>query len=193
MHDVPMPAEKSQVSVENMLDWLSAGLPRKRLILLVGVPACGKSTLSEGFEQRGFEVMSLDAIRKRVSGDEAVQDDLERVLQIFRSRLGQALSRGRAVVIDATNVYFEDRQTFLRQARRAGYTDITLLLLDTPLAECKRRNQLRERIVPEHALDRIYRELKGRGWPRTREGRLVVLKPGDAEGTCYFARLRAAR
>jgi predicted kinase len=187
------PSEKSQVSVRDTLAWLSEGLPCKRLILLVGVPACGKSTLSDGLAREGFEVLSLDAIRKRVHGDEAVQEDLERVLQIFRSRFGQALSRGRAVVIDATNVYFDDRRTFLKQARRAGYTDITLLVLDVPLAECMRRNRLRERVVPDHAMERIHRELKGQGWPRTREGRLIVLKPGQTDGMYYLARVREAR
>jgi predicted kinase len=193
VNNTPAPAESTQVSVNDMLTWLSDGLPCKRLILLVGVPACGKSTLSDGLAQRGFEVLSLDAIRKRVFGDEAVQEDLERVLQIFRSRLGQALSQGRPVVIDATNVYYSDRQSVLRQARRAGYTDVTLLVPDVPLSECKRRNRLRARVVPDDALERIHRELKSRGWPRTREGRLVVLKPGRVDGMYCLARVRAAR
>ena len=43
------------------------------LVMLVGIPGCGKSTFSEGLKKKGYKVHASDEIRKEWFGDASVQ------------------------------------------------------------------------------------------------------------------------
>lgn len=74
----------------------------KRLTILVGLAASGKSTVASKMEQKGAIVVSSDAIRKELFGDESVQSNPTKVFQIFNERIINALRRGDEwVVADA--------------------------------------------------------------------------------------------
>jgi bifunctional polynucleotide phosphatase/kinase len=61
--------------------------------------------------------------------------------------LTTALQEGKSVVIDNTNPTIAGRAEYLRVARELG-VPVRIIVVDTPLAECKKRNQLREKPVP---------------------------------------------
>src|SRR5262249_18432645 len=83
---------------------------RKHLILLVGIPASGKSTLAARFNARGYRTLCLDAIREELYGDAALQTGLKRVIATFYRRLRAKLRDRERIVVDATSVKYCDRR-----------------------------------------------------------------------------------
>jgi predicted kinase len=174
------PTPGTDVKVDDLINWLASPC-RQHLILLIGIPASGKSTLAEPLRRKGYKVLSLDAIREELFGDAAVQAGFKQVIAKFYRRLYWRMRNRERIVIDATSVRYHDRQNILRKAGNFWY-EVTLVVLDVPLAVALERNRRRDRHVPEEVIRSLHRELKGRGWPRRHEGRLVVLRPGkDAE------------
>ena len=170
---------------------MSQGFGRS-LILLIGIPASGKSSLAAGFQQAGCAVVSTDAIRAEIFGDAVIQGDWgliwQAVEQKLRSAAAQAehrdsstsdLRRGVIAVYDATNTRRAARRAVIRLARRIGYNRIVGLWLNPPVAICLARNQQRPRRVPEAVIQRMHRQL----WstpPKLREGFDLLLHYGGA-------------
>jgi predicted kinase len=159
----------------------------KKLILLVGIQASGKSTLALKLVDKGFKRICADDIRGELFGDPIIQGDTTKVFGIFFERLEKLLAEGVDVVVDNTNLTAKQRKPILDLAAAAGYTDIQLWLLDVPLETCLKRNAGRERVVPEEAIASYYNELN-RARPKRSEGKLVILRP-NKEGTelLFFA------
>lgn len=170
----------SEAAIDDIVAWLATP-HRKHLILLIGIPASGKSTLAERLRSKGYRTLSLDSIREEIFGDGAIQTGLKRVIATFYRRLRAKMRDGERIVVDATSVKYQDRRNVWLKVRDFSY-DVTIVVLDVPLAVALERNRKRQRVVPDEVIVSLYHELKGRGWPRRREGRLVVLRPGsDAE------------
>jgi predicted kinase len=138
------------------------------LILLIGLPGSGKSTLARSFlttEPTGC-LISTDAIRSQLYGDEAIQGSWLKVwlnvCQQFQSAVEQA-SQGRSpyAIYDATNAVRKQRRQTIATARKAGFTSITGIWLNVPLPICLDRNRSRDRHVPEDVILRMYRRLYG--------------------------------
>jgi predicted kinase len=156
------------------------------LILLIGIPGSGKSTLIRQWQQQqqGLRVISTDQIRAKLFGDEAVQGDWRLIWQeVQRQFVGavQQIQLGtvKLAVYDATNTRRRNRRPVLALARSTGFTQITAVWLDPPLALCLERNQSRLRQVPEVVIQRMYRQL----WscpPRLREGLDLLLHYGTS-------------
>ena len=51
------------------------------IIMLVGIPGSGKSTVAEQYIQQGYKVHSSDAIREKLYGKEDVQGKAPEVFQ----------------------------------------------------------------------------------------------------------------
>lgn len=158
----------------------------KRLILLIGIPGAGKTTLAQKLVARGFHCLNADSIRKRLYGDEAEQGDPEKVFGIFFDELENELSQGFDIVIDNTNLNPKQRKPILDRAQAAGYSDIQLWLLDVPLETCLERNNARNRNVPDDIVANMHMELNREGRPRGAEGRLVIIRPGKDENDFRF-------
>jgi|GEM_PF-948495 len=165
--------------------------PAGRMVFLIGLPASGKSTISDAFEKAGWLRFNKDALRKELYGDESKLGNAKEVNALFYSRLEEALRQGRNVLIDNTNVNTLHRKGSLAMAEQYGYDRITHVFLDVPLEECLRRNALRERKVPEEAMRQLAESLTWPGSvPSAKEGDLIVLKPGDAIGDFLVDRVR---
>ncbi len=106
----------------------------QKLIMLCGLPACGKSTLAEKYRGEGYVVVSIDSMRRELFGDinrqsgELTREEFDRhypkyesfynyyfvgktpfIDGAFMSELAQrmiadALKSGKSVVYDATNL-----------------------------------------------------------------------------------------
>jgi len=165
--------------------------PAGRMVFLIGLPASGKSTISDAFEKAGWVRFNKDAIRKELYGDESKLGNSKDVNALFYTRLEEALKNGRNVLIDNTNVNTLHRKGSLERAVVFGYNRVTHVFLDVPLEECLRRNALRERKVPEEAMRQLAESLSWPGSvPTAKEGDLVVLKPGIAIGDFVVDRVR---
>jgi bifunctional polynucleotide phosphatase/kinase len=100
----------------------------QELVLLVGPPASGKSTLA----------------RERFPSYIIASKDLQKTKDLAVART--ALLEGQSVVVDNTNPSVEARAPYLALAKELGIPT-RIIVLSTPLAECKRLNEGRERRV----------------------------------------------
>jgi protein phosphatase len=128
-------------------------LPDPCLVVLVGAAGSGKSTLAA----RVFTpeaVLSSDAHRALVSGDEGDQSATKTAFSILHRRLVRRLAAGLTTVVDATNVTPFARRSLTRRAADHRIPAIAIVLaLDRRLVLA--RNATRDgRIVPLAAVER---------------------------------------
>jgi predicted kinase len=158
----------------------------KRLIILVGIPGAGKTTLAKKIMEKGFHCLSADPIREELYGNAAEQGDKEEVFKIFFERFDDALSKELDIIIDNTNLNPRQRKPILERAQKANYADVQLWLLDVPLDVCLKRNASRPRVVPDDIVANMFMELNRSGRPQRSEGKLVLIRPGNDENDFRF-------
>ncbi len=124
--------------------------------ILIGAPGCGKSTLAARLAEEGAVVVSSDAIRAELYGDEAVQDNPAAVFDIFYQRVREAVAAGRDVVLDATNTTRGMRGRDRAKAELGESARYVAHFFDLPLETVLERNASRARQVPEKAVRRIH-------------------------------------
>lgn len=128
----------------------------KRLTILVGLAASGKSTVASKMEQKGATVVSSDAIRKELFGDESIQSNPTKVFQIFNERIINALRRGDEwVVADACNIWCRKREHLIQQVRAAiPEVRITAFIIATSLGQLHSNDENRVRSVGRDVIKR---------------------------------------
>ncbi len=114
------------------------------LVILIGIPASGKSTF---FKERFFDThvrVNLDMLRTR-----------SRERKLFEA----CLEARAKVVVDNTNPTPGDRRRYIEPARDRGYR-VVGFFFESDLASCAGRNQRRaERIVRQEGLEAILARL----------------------------------
>lgn len=140
-----------------------------QLIYLVGLPASGKSTICDNYKKQGYKIFSSDAIREELYGDESNQSDPGKVFQILHKRIKEALRANEDCVYDATNLVSKRRIAFLKEIANIPCEKVCLLCW-APYEVCLERNRVRERTVPEYAMERMYKQFETpamfEGWDR---------------------------
>lgn len=147
---------------------------------MIGLPGSGKSTLADsllagdeslpsewnlqGTDARGL--ISTDAIRAQLFGDEAIQGSWLKIWLEVRSQFQQAANAIAAnelefAIYDATNAVRKQRRAASALARKAGFTHITGIWVNPAIEICLKRNRLRSRQVPEEVIHRMARRLYG--------------------------------
>lgn len=144
-----------------------------KLVLLVGLPASGKSTW---LARQGFPALSSDAVRVLLTDDVHSQKVNRLVFKTLRYLAKARLEAGAEVTyIDSTALGVWERRCWVRLAQMHG-CPIEAMFFDVPLAECKRRNARRARKVPEDVLDKMAARLVP---PSVEEGFSRVSKVSD--------------
>ncbi|EGG24188.1 SAP DNA-binding domain-containing protein [Cavenderia fasciculata] len=103
---------------------------RQELVIMVGLPASGKSTFTEThFVPAGYSRVNRDTLKTKEACYKACQF---------------ALDQGKSVVIDNTNPSKEDRKVFIDMAKKLGLP-IRCFRMNTPLDLAQHLNYFRER------------------------------------------------
>lgn len=88
---------------------------KQHIILLLGISGSGKSTWAKSMSD-SYSVVSLDDLRKEITGDINDKSQDEKVYQQALIRLQNLLELGKNVIIDSTNLTLAKRFPFLKEA-----------------------------------------------------------------------------
>jgi len=128
-----------------------------KCIMLSGIPASGKSTRSmELAEKYNATIFSSDSLRKEFYGDESIQGDNTKLFTELHRRIKESLKDGKNIIYDACNISYKKRMAFLSELKNIPCKKICIIIA-TPYEICLKNNERRERKVPEHVIDRMYR------------------------------------
>lgn len=127
---------------------------KNTLIVMCGIPACGKSTFCQHLIAGGMLWVSSDNIRKELYGDESIQKAPNRVFKIAHNHMKESGQKGFDCVFDATNLTARIRKNVVEEMR--PYYDFILCYYFKPnLAESVKRNSARSRNVPVNVIEKM--------------------------------------
>ena len=130
-----------------------------KLIVLVGLPGCGKSSYAELYTEarkdQKWVIHSSDAMRKELFGDENDQSDNNRVFQALHKRVREDLKNGINVIYDATNVTRKSRRAVLNLAGKDDLVECHIVW--APVNVCVERDSKRDRTVGKNVIEKFIR------------------------------------
>lgn len=127
-----------------------------KFTMMIGVSGSGKSTVAaEIAKETGAEIVSSDAIRGEIYGDENCQANPARVFEIVHQRVQRALREGRDVIMDATNLSCKRRMAFLKTLKGIPCKKTCVVVIATP-EDIEERMKHRERKVP---MDVVHKQM----------------------------------
>lgn len=125
-----------------------------KLTLLKGLPASGKTTwavqkvvLSGGSTKR----VNKDDLREMIDGGQYSKQNEKNILSVRDALVHQWLSEGFDVIVDDTNLAPKHEETMREIANHHG-AEFEIKTFSLPLAECMRRDALREHPVGEKVI-----------------------------------------
>ena len=133
---------------------------KTKLIILVGVSGSTKSTFAEKYikEHPNTILLSSDAIRKALTGDESDQKSTPQVFSILKYRLEQGLKTGKSVMVDATSLNLKERRDYIDAAKKHNAKSIAYVFerdKSTLMKNQATRKASGGREVPEFVIDKM--------------------------------------
>jgi alkanesulfonate monooxygenase SsuD/methylene tetrahydromethanopterin reductase-like flavin-dependent oxidoreductase (luciferase family)/predicted kinase len=146
-------------------------LPDPAVVVLIGAAGSGKSTWAADRYRRA-EVVSSDDLRGIVGSGPADLDASDDAFDLLERIVAARIGRGLTTVVDTLGLDPQRRNGWCAAARAAGLPAV-VVVLDTPGAECRRRNASRDRPVPAGVLTEQVRRVAAlrtsldlEGWDR---------------------------
>lgn len=158
--------------------------PDNSVVLLVGVAGSGKSTFARNIFGSNSLIVSSDECRKEICGDEANQSVTAQAFELFYKKIEEGLIFGQRVIADATNIDKFGREKIYSIARKYNVT-ICAVVFNISINIIKKQNRMRERVVPEYAIDKMYKKMRNTYFQIrneiSSENLLFINKPIDYE------------
>lgn len=130
-----------------------------KLIMMVGIPASGKTTYAKTLAERtGAVWLSSDDIRKEFDITKYDAESTKFVFGVLHERMTQALSEGKNVIHDATNVKRWDRAKALNAVPRGTHCEAVIMA--TPVDVCLERNRKRADSVPDYVIEKMVKNFQ---------------------------------
>ena len=131
-------------------------MKKKYLFMLIGIPGSGKSTWAKT-DAENIEIISTDAIRGQLYGDENIQGKWSEIEAEITKRIIDICNNKDnidTIFYDATNLRTDRRKDVLRKYKRF-FKETNAVVFWTDLETCKKRNTQRERVVPNAVIERM--------------------------------------
>lgn len=127
------------------------------LIMMVGLPASGKSAFAKQFaKENNFNIVSSDKIRGMLYGDESIQGDSKEVFRIVHDMIFNNLYHGIDTIFDACNIHKHYRIEFLSEVNeKVPECNKYCYHISAPLSVCLERNKKRDRKVPVSVISQM--------------------------------------
>ena len=136
-------------------------MKQKKVFLLAGPPASGKSTWIRANVTQGSEWISRDSVRFAIVGeDEEYFSHEDEVFDTFINYINQTLENPNIdqIFIDATHLNRRSRRKTISRIQMASVEELNCIYFTTPKAVCQARNNLRKgrSKVPASAIDNMF-------------------------------------
>lgn len=131
--------------------------------MLIGIPGSGKSTYLKRINNPNIEIVCPDDIRREICGNISDQSKNREVWEMAEMLIMKYLSRGKYVILDATNVNTRSRQQLLSRvkATNSGVKTYATMFDANPKVSKERiamdiNNKVDRSNVPPEVIDRMY-------------------------------------
>lgn len=130
-----------------------------KFIMMIGLAGSGKSTKAKEISiKENAIILSSDELRKELFNDINNVDNNTLLFQELHKRIKENLKNGTSVIYDATNINYKKRKAFLDELKKFNcYKECYLIA--TPYEKCIEQNNTRDRIVPEHVIKNMYKNI----------------------------------
>lgn len=135
-----------------------------KMIILIGLPASGKTTWAKDFISQAnidhsWIRVCRDDIRFMLQNVDFIVENEKLVSSIEESTVRTALAFGKSVVIDATNIKKRYRNQWHKIAKEYNVNVVEEKFFSVSLNECIDRNNKRDRKVPESVIKTMFVDL----------------------------------
>ena len=147
-----------------------------KFFMMVGLPGSGKSCFAQELVEKGEAevIVSSDAIRKELYGDEAFQGNPAEVFAKVEEDVVAAINNSKSVIMDATNINSKRRKSFLKTISRRcpnRFSSHCVIIATAPRL-CKQNDEMRDRTVGWGVIERMWKQFEvpfyGEGWDEIR-------------------------
>ena len=134
-------------------------IPKNAVIMLVGVPGSGKTTLAKRAFGKDALIVSSMECRKEISGNEDDPTITQQAFELFHKRIEEGIDQKKQVIADASNLKKFGREKIYKICRDK-HVPVYAIVFNIPLETLKKQNKLKGSTIPEFAIEKMFYKMK---------------------------------